>query len=287
MCKDRRAPVRQSRTHDRTFVRALSAGVLFCALCGAAPLSAAGAESAPALAPASPSAAAHRPNGPAATVSSAPQSAEYLTRELWSSRLKAPDPNEDAETRLALKRLIRQVRSVRFGGEASKPASSLSTPARATPEPLKVEFVVAPTAKAPAAAATAPASVEAGPSPSSRQKEMLEGLLQNPGRTSDPLEIAELLFLSGRPTEAAPFYAQALERLPPGEAATAADRAWTLFQLANCLRETNLSEAQATFAKLLSEYPDSPWTELARAQNQLVSWYQKDRPQQLVASQRP
>ncbi len=71
------------------------------------------------------------------------------------------------------------------------------------------------------------------------------------------------------------------------EAATAADRAWTLFQLANCLRETNLGEAQATYTKLISEYPDSPWTDLARAQNQLVSWYLKDQPQQLAASRRP
>jgi tetratricopeptide (TPR) repeat protein len=176
---------------------------------------------------------------------------------------------------------------VRFGNEAAPPLSAPPLEARATPEPPKTEPVAAPAVKPPETATIAPPNAGAGSSPAPRQQKALEGLLQDPGRARDPLEIAELLFLSGRSADAAPFYAKALERLPAGEATTAADRAWTLFQLANCLRETNAGEAQAAYAKLISEYPDSPWTELARAQSQLLSWYEKDRPQQLAATRRP
>jgi hypothetical protein len=225
-----------------------------------------------------------------------PLPAGQLTRELWSSRLAAPDPNEDAETRLALKRLIRQVRSVRFGSEAASAAPAAPVPTPPTPAPRQIEPAPVPPVQPPeTTAADRPhsgpsdrtANAPAGPSPSGSQQKALAILLQDAGRTRDPLEIAELLFLSGRPADAAPFYAQALEHLPPGEAATVADRTWTLFQLANCLRETSPGEAQATYARLLAEYPDSPWTELARAQSQLLGWYQKEQPQQLAASRQP
>lgn len=288
MHKSRKATSRLIRTHGDARVRMLHAGVWLCALCCAAPVSAAG--SGPTPAPAAPGAVlqpARTQTSPAAAALSEPPQDRQLTRELWSSRITAPNPNEDAESRLALKRLIEQVRSVRFGKEAAEatPASPVAT--RPAAEPLPNEPAATPPAKLPEAASITPPSAPAGSLPSPGGHKMLAGLLQDPGRMSDPLEVAELLFLSGRPVDAAPFYAQALEHLPRGDAVTAADRAWTLFQLATCLRETNMDEAQATYAKLISEYPDSPWTELARAQSQLLSWYQKDRPQQLAASHQP
>jgi tetratricopeptide (TPR) repeat protein len=277
---------KQVKAHGGSHVHMLSAVVLLCVLCEAIPLGAAGPRPAPAA-----NGAATRPvrppRGPETPALSEPGQAGHLTQELWSSRITAPDPNEDAETRLALQRLIQQVRSVRFGNEAAVPPAALPLTARAVPALPKSEPVAAPAVKPPETVTVAVPPAGAGASPVSGQEKALAGLLQDTRRTSDPLEIAELLFLSGRPADAAPFYAQALERLPAGDATTAADRAWTLFQLANCLREANAGEAQGAYAKLISEYPDSPWTELARAQSQLLSWYQKDRPQQLAASRRP
>ena len=63
-----------------------------------------------------------------------------------------------------------------------------------------------------------------------------------------------------------------------------ADRAWILFQLGNCLRETDSAKAQEAYMKLVSEYPDSPWTELAKAHGRLLTWYQKSRPGQVATS---
>jgi tetratricopeptide (TPR) repeat protein len=290
MNKDKNAMPMGLRNHLSGWVRALGAGALLCLLCDALPLSAGPAPSAAASTPVANDAAtqrAGRPESREAAASTPAESSGRLTRQLWAGRIAAPDPNEDAETRLALKRLIRQVRSVQFGREAPKPAAVPSAETPLTPAPPRTASPAGQATKPVTAGAAVPKKVPVESSLSSQEQSTLQSLLQDPGKASDPLEIAELLFLSGRPTDAAPFYAQALARLFPGESTTAADRAWVLFQLANCLRETNMSEAQATYAKLIAEYPDSSWTELARAHSQLLSWYQKDRPQQLAAARQP
>lgn len=232
------------------------------------------------------------------TLHPGPQPVGGLIPELWSSRITAPAPNEDAETRLALWQLIRQVRSVKFdNGESARstppPAAPTITPDPAATGP-RVVLTATPTKPAakPETRSVEPqvavaATEENGSSLSPKAKRALEGLLQDPGQVHDPLEMAELLFLSGRPTDAVSFYEKALEHTSAGDAATAQDRAWILFQLANCLRETDLSKAQKTYTQLISEYPSSPWTELAKAQGQLVGWYQKDQPHQLMASWQP
>ncbi len=240
------------------------------------------------------------------TVRLDPQPAGSLVPELWSSRITAPAPNEDAETRLALRQLIRQVRSVKFDNGKSAPSTEPPAapvppdPAAARPRVILAATPVKPTAQPETRSLEPPAAVaatEENGSPgterrdasglSSQARKTLQSLLQDPRQAHDPLEVAELLFLSGRPADAVSFYEKALERTSAGDAATAQDRAWILFQLANCLRETDLSRAQKTYTQLISDYPSSPWTELAKAQGQLVGWYQKDQPHQLIASRQP
>jgi tetratricopeptide (TPR) repeat protein len=128
---------------------------------------------------------------------------------------------------------------------------------------------------------------ETAPTLASKTQKGLDDLRKNAGRVRDPLEVAELLFLSGRPTEAAPFYEEALRRTSAGDAASAADRAWILFQLGNSLREADAAKAQDAYMKLIAEYPESPWTEMARASGRLLTWYQSTRPDQLVAQSKP
>lgn len=207
-----------------------------------------------------------------------------LARELWSGRVTAPDPNDDVTTSLTLKRLIRQIQSVKFEDKRPAPAFTRPVEPQTPPEPSAVQ----PTKEVKAQPIRpATATVENGetqPLPSNKTQRVLEGLLQDAGRIHDPLEMAELLFLNGRPTEATPFYQKALEHTAPGDPATDQDRAWILFQLGNCLRETDLAQAQDAYVKLISEYPDSPWTELAKAHGRLLSWYREARPQELLAS---
>lgn len=198
-----------------------------------------------------------------------------LTRELWSSRVAMPQISEDTESSLDLQRLIQQVRSVRFDGQDEAP--TFTAPAEPEPavrrpasEPSRMSV---PQAAVPQKAPAAPQSATALPA---RTQEALDALRQDPQRVSDALEMAELLFLSGQAAEAAPFYAEALNRLGRTEPAYDTDRAWILFQLGNSLRETDTGQAQEAYTKLISEYPASPWTELARAHGRLLTWYRKN-----------
>jgi len=210
-----------------------------------------------------------------------------LARELWSSRIDAPEAGDDAQTSLALKRLIRQVRVLTLHDKSPAPPAAAPTespaPAEAPTPVITNAESVEPAPPEPVASAAPPTA----PTLSPKTQKTLEDLRKNAARVRDPLEVAELLFLSGRPPEAVPFYEEALRRTSAGGAAAGADRAWILFQLGNCLRETDATKAQDAYMKLIAEYPNSPWTEMARASGRLVAWYQSTRPDQLVAPPKP
>jgi TolA-binding protein len=204
-----------------------------------------------------------------------------LSQQLWSGRIVSPDTNQDTEDSLALKRLIRQVRGVRFSNKDTGPTFTAPDESQPASGPFDAESTPA-TAATPAGSA----SVAADPSTSlpNKTQKTLDMLQRNPNQVREPLEMAELLFLSGRPAEAAPFYAKALDRVSRIDPSYDADRAWILFQLGNCLRETDTTKAQETYMKLVSEYPESPWTELAKAHGRLLTWYQKSRSGPVAAS---
>lgn len=203
-----------------------------------------------------------------------------LSQELWSSRIAAPEATQDVQDSLALKRLIRQVRSVKFANKDTGPAFTAPDEFLSRPQSPGIGATpVAASSTAPAAATT-----DSSASTSHKAQKTLDMLQQNPSQVRDPLDMAELLFLSGRPAEAAPFYAKALDRINRIDPSYDADRAWILFQLGNCLRETDTGKAQETYMKLVSEYPESPWTELAKAHGRLLTWYQKSRSGPVAAT---
>jgi len=209
-----------------------------------------------------------------------------LTERLWQSRMAAPDPNEDIETRRALAQLIRQIRSVQFDPTEPSPAFDVPTESYEpdefdAPEPLPEEPWKIATEAARISAPTAETTLPA------HTAEALKRLVQNPDHIQEPLELAELLFLSARRTEAAVLYQKALDRVDMNAATAHEDRAWILFQLGNCLRETDMIRARDMYVKLIAEYPESPWTELAKAHGRLITWYQKARPGQLLNEPKP
>jgi len=215
------------------------------------------------------------------TSSVGPLLGSQLTKRLWQSRMAAPDPNEDIETRRALAQLIKQIRSVDFtaGGQPSAfdlPTESYEPKEPEAPEPLPIE----PWKTALETPRISASAEKTAPPPAS--DEALKRLVQNADDIQNPLELAELLFLSSRRAEAAVLYQKALDRLDMNAPATREDRAWILFQLGNCLRETDMIRARDMYVKLVTEYPDCPWTELAQAHGRLIAWYQKARPEQLL-----
>ena len=204
-------------------------------------------------------------------------------RDLWSSRIAAPEAGDDAQTSLALKRLIRQVRGLTLHDTSLAAPAAATAASPATPESPKAT-TAGTESGAPAPPEPVPAAApETTSALAPKMQKTLEDLRKNAGRMRDPLEVAELLFLSGRTADAAAFYEEALRRTSAGGAAAASDRAWILFQLGNSLREADATKAQDAYMTLIAEYPDSPWTEMARASGRLLTWYQSARPDQLVA----
>jgi TolA-binding protein len=118
----------------------------------------------------------------------------------------------------------------------------------------------------------------------SQTLQMLENLLQHPDQTDNPFELAEVLFLSGHLKEASVFYREALNRERPDQPDPTEDRPWILFQIGNCLRHEDMPTAMKMYKQLITEYPDSPWTDLAKARHKLINWYRKDKPRTLIGN---
>jgi len=113
--------------------------------------------------------------------------------------------------------------------------------------------------------------------------QMLINLAQDPEKLDNPLELGEIMFVSGNVKEASIFYSEALKRKDPNDVSMSWDRAWILFQIGNCLRNEDLPAAAKMYQQLLTEYPNSPWADMAKAQSNLIAWYLKDEPVKLIA----
>ena len=110
----------------------------------------------------------------------------------------------------------------------------------------------------------------------------LQALSQDRGKPENPFELAEILFLAGHLKESAVFYEQALEQIKTEDPKSILDRAWVLFQIGNCLKTEDPKTAKEMYRQLITEYPDSIWTNLAKTQDKIINWYQTDKPKELI-----
>ena len=117
--------------------------------------------------------------------------------------------------------------------------------------------------------------------------QILKNLSQRPDELENPFELGEVLFLSGNLAQAAVFYQEALKRISADDISSVQERAWILFQIGNCLRHDDMSTAAKMYGQLITQYPNSPWTEMAEAQVKLIDWQQKDKPLELIAEREP
>jgi len=115
-----------------------------------------------------------------------------------------------------------------------------------------------------------------------RTMQLIASALQSPGQLNNALELAEVLFLSGRLTEAATVYKEALNVLDPNDSNFSEDKAWILLQVGNCLRNEDAQTATKFYEQLTREHPDSLWADFAEIWNQLARWHLEYRPDVLV-----
>ena len=110
----------------------------------------------------------------------------------------------------------------------------------------------------------------------------LRELSKKPEKQQNPLKLAEILFLGDYLNEAAIFYQEALKQTGTDDPKSIQDRAWILFQIGNCLKTEEPKTAMKMYRQLITEHPDSPWTNLAKTQDKLTDWYQTDKPEELI-----
>lgn len=201
-------------------------------------------------------------------------------RQLWRADISLARSGQDQKSKTELMRMIEQVRSVKL-----------------VPRKPVVASVIVPVEAAPAEPNQVPldALVEGEIAQDRKPKlpyepiseetiGMLRDLSRDPGKVDNPFDLAETLFLSGNMKEAAVFYTEALARTEPNGVGSSRYRAWVLYQTGNCLRKTDPPVAMETYTRLLTEYPDSPWSDMAAAQVRLIDWYLKNEPRKLVAN---
>jgi tetratricopeptide (TPR) repeat protein len=220
----------------------------------------------------------------------APNPRTLLTRQLWKQRITFVEDANNQQGKNELRRIIEQIRSVEFDPPKETLESALLNELISAAEPDDK----APDDKSQSDTQTTSGGFSdaekdmqtTGPLPhptiTNQTLQMLEDVTQHPEQLNNPFELAEVLFLSGHPKQALACYQEALKRKQTQDARSADDRAWILFQIANCLRDIDRPSAMEAYRRLIVEYPDSPWTELAKAHDKLVDWFDKDKPLSLI-----
>ena len=200
--------------------------------------------------------------------------------ELLRAEVSIAKRQNDTESRNQLKQIIEQIRSVEFGPQKQAPVPVVTLEKAPAIEPKETVPGV-PGQKEKAKPETKPKLPDEPITGETLQ--MLRNLAQAPEKLDNPLELGEILFVSGNVKEASMFYSEALKRKDPNDASASWDRAWILFQIGNCLRNDDLPAAAKMYQQLLTEYPNSPWVDMATAQSNLIAWYLKDEPEKLIS----
>jgi len=107
----------------------------------------------------------------------------------------------------------------------------------------------------------------------------IKDLMENPESFNSFFELGEILFESKRLEDAYIFYKLSLESTDEEDKE---NRPWIIFQLANCLRNTDYSKAIQFYKILIDEFPHCEWAEFSKNQIELLTWYLNDDPKGLI-----
>jgi len=147
----------------------------------------------------------------------------------------------------------------------------------AAPEaPIGEPSAPPPARTAPAAPARPTGRSRRPPFSTEEMKRLAEEAPKNP---SAALLLADALYLGGHLDEAAPLY----ERLLAQPTLPDSEKAWALYQSANCKRLSDPAGAATLYERLLNQHPESPWATAATVRKALAQWQARVRPKTLLA----
>ncbi len=201
-------------------------------------------------------------------------------RQLWQAGTSAYQDREDNKSKIELKQLIEQIRSIEFKPKKPAPEPVITVePMETKVEPNETPSVVGVIEETEKKTTESKSPYE----PVTNQTlQMLTGIAQDPNQVEKPFELGEVLYVSGHLREAAVFYREALNRIDTDKAGAAKNRPWILFQLGNCLREHDLPAAKKIYVQLITEHPESTWVDLAKTRGKIIDWFLKDKPQTFI-----
>jgi hypothetical protein len=208
-----------------------------------------------------------------------------LEEQLFDARISSPGKKGQVQPKQELERLIALVSSIEFEklDETTEPLAPAEPPATPNePNKTKATVIMEPGPNEPARQEVTTATTAGGISRQTLQ--MLADLSKHPESVVEPFGLAEVLYAEGIEAMAATFYQEALKRKATDDAWSAEDRAWTMFQLGNCLREQEPAAAGKLYTDLLAEFPDCPWAAVVKARQKLVEWYEQEKPWALIDS---
>ena len=200
-----------------------------------------------------------------------------LTLQLHKDRISSLSQSGDNKKTDELKQLINQIRSIQLEPSYGE----LDVSQQPVQQPTETASAIVPKLSIIPAIKTAVQSEAPVDSMSTKTLQMVEDLLKDPNTISNPFELAEVLFQSGRHRLAGLCYKQALTTIDK-EPNMPSERAWILFQIGNCFNLDDPNTAKQNYAELIRTHPDSLWAEAAKARYGLVDWYQQDQPRKLI-----
>lgn len=165
-----------------------------------------------------------------------------------------------------LQNLIRQLNSISLPGRRSHPED--------------VGEIEKPAATSPRSPASQPAASRPATQPAPDRDDVHQLLARLDELPPDPRRLALLgdaLFQGGHEEVASAVYQRAATLETDGE-----NLAWLVYQQGNCLRRSDPQAALDAYARVLQKFPQSPWTQAANLQAQVLRWRVVNRPQEVI-----
>ena len=233
----------------------------------------------------------NKPNGADWLIAKTPKT--DLARNLWRDRISAPQNPKENKTKDQLQQLIERIRAIEFKSpEPVHKSVAAASPLAIGIEPISQIEPNPPKVGPPDQNLIDVRQMQATPSKpqlatiAQETLNILAERLQKPELLKNPFELGEILSNAGYLKEAAVCYSQALARIDPNLPDPTEKKAWILLQIGNCLRKDDPQKALEAYSRLINEHAGSLWTDLAKAQSSLITWYQQDKPKTLIEESR-
>jgi tetratricopeptide (TPR) repeat protein len=207
-----------------------------------------------------------------------------LAHQLQRAWLAMPDATDNSQNSQSLQNMIQQVQSLKLTTsttdlEPYEVTPVPKIPAKIEPNDIELQPIITPEPN------QQTPTIEPQPDSSKISPQTLKiirTLVQDPNKCENSFNLAEVLFKNKNLKEAATFYRMALNRNRQDTLMSANDKAWMLFQIGNCLRDINPTDAQKAYRELIDQYPDSQWVETAKVRNKLIQWFENEKPWALI-----